>query len=344
MTATLTHELITVRRGPRSGFAIVVAIHSSVLGQPIGGCRLRHYPDWSDALADALRLAEAMTDKCALAGLAHGGAKSVVVAPTPDPPGPDERRAALLDVGDVIESLGGRYAAGPDVGTGPVDMATIAERTPHVFCLPAEHGGSGDSSPPTARGVYRAIEAACAHRFGSADLSGRRVTVLGLGAVGQLVAGALAEAGARLTVADIDPAKRQVAQRFGATWRTPDEALYAPADLLVPAAVGGLLTPAAVPHLRCAAIAGPANNQLSADAVADLLHGRGILWVPDYVAGAGGVIHAVAVERGGQPEPVALAAVDRIGTTVAELLASAAGTGVPPHRAARRLAEARLTG
>ena len=338
-----THEQLVVRRGTRSGFAIAVAIHSSVLGQPIGGCRLRHYANWRDGVADALCMAEGMTYKCALAGLNHGGAKSVIMTPAPRPPTRDERRAALLDIGDVIESLGGHYATGPDVGTGPDDMLTIAERTRHVFCLPAKHGGSGDSSPPTARGVYRAIQAACAHRFGSADLSGRRVTVIGLGSVGALIAQALADAGAQLAVADIDPAKQEVSRRLAATWITPDEALHAPAEVLVPAAVGGLLTPEVVPSLRCAAIVGPTNNQLSTDAVADLLHARGILWVPDYLASAGGVIHATTVEQDGQPETVALAEVDRIGATITQLLTTAAKTGVTTHHAARRLAETRLT-
>jgi leucine dehydrogenase len=336
------HEQLVVHRGARSALPIVVAIHSSVLGPPIGGCRLRHYSDWRDAVADALRLAESMTYKCAAAGVPHGGAKSVIAAPTSDPLDAERRRAALLDAGDVIESLGGRYSAGPDVGTSPQDMVTIAERTRHVFCLPAAYGGSGDSSPPTARGVCRAVEAVCAHRFGSAEMAGRRVTVIGLGAVGAIVAETLAAAGAKLTVADIDQTKRPLAHRLGAEWLPTEQALRAPADVLVPAAVGGLLTAEVVAGLRCAAIAGPANNQLADDSVADLLHKNGVVWVPDYVASAGGVIYSPAVERG-RPPVEALARVDGIGDTVAHLLATADRTGMTPYQAARELAEARLT-
>lgn len=336
----MEHEHLVVRRGSRSGLTMMVAIHSSALGQPIGGCRLRHYPDWRDGMADALRLSRAMTYKNALADLTYGGAKAVVVAPTPEPLNGNLRRAALLDVGDLIESLDGRYATGPDVGTGPEDMVTIAERTGHVFCRPAAYGGSGDSSPPTARGVLAAIRATLAHD--GVDLAGSRITVVGLGSVGALIAEHVAAHGARLVATDLDPAKRPLAERLGATWSPPEEAVRAEADVLVPAAVGGLLTSALVPHLRCAAIAGPANNQLADDDTAELLRRRGIRWVPDYVVSAGGVIHATGVERRGESPAVALAAVDRIGTTVAALLADADAAGVIPHEAALRMAGTRL--
>ncbi len=339
---TFVHEQLIVRRGDRSGFPIVVAIHSSALGPAIGGCRLRHYPDWRDGVADALRLSEGMTYKNAVAGLANGGAKSVIVAPEGGALDPDVRRAVLLDLGDIIEALDGIYATGPDIGTGPDDMVTIAERTRYVFCLPAAHGGSGDSSPPTARGVYAAIRAVCGHRFGTADPTGLRIGVIGLGSVGGLVARMLAGAGTRIVVTDVDPARRDLAEELGADWIAPEDAIGVEADILVPAAVGGLLTAAAAERLRCAAIAGPANNQLATDGVADLLHRRGILWVPDYVVSAGGVIHATAVETRGVPVAAALAEVDGIGATVTDLLDAADRTGEPPHRAARRIAEARI--
>jgi leucine dehydrogenase len=339
----MEHESLIVRRGARSGLALVIAIHSSKLGQPLGGCRIRHYPHWLDGAADAIRLAEGMTRKCAVTGLSNGGGKAVIVAPQPAPLAGEARRAALLDLADLIESLAGGYATGPDLGTGPDDMVTIRERTSHVFCLPAGHGGSGDSSPPTARGVLAAIRATCAHRHGTADLAGRRVTVIGLGSVGALVAGELVAAGARVAATDLDPAKREFAERLGASWLPPDAAAVAPADVLVPAAVGGLLTPELVAELPCPAIVGPANNQLLTDQVADALHAQGILWVPDYLAGAGGVIHATGVELRGLTRSAALAEVDRIGATVADLLATAARTGRSPHLVAQRVADARLS-
>jgi leucine dehydrogenase len=340
--AILDHEQLVVRRGRRSGLTIAVAIHSSALGPALGGARMRHYPDWRDGVADALRLAEGMTYKCAVAGLDHGGAKAVVVLPTTAAPDAGERRAALLDLGDVVESFGGAFTTGPDIGTGPLDMVTIAERTSHVCCRPAGYGGSGDSSTPTARGVLAAIRATLGHRFDVPDPRGRRITLIGLGSVGALVAAELAAAGARLLVTDVDPAKRALAGSLGATWSEPAAALTAPADLLVPAAVGGLLTPESVPGLRSDAIVGPANNQLSAEPVADLLHARGIVWVPDYVVGAGGVVHAATVELHGGSGAAALAAVDRIGDTVSDLLKVADRDGVPAQRAARTLADARL--
>jgi len=335
---TFDHEQLTVHRGRRSGLPVAIAVHSTVRGMAIGGCRLRPYADRRDGVADALRLAEAMTYKTAVAGLDHGGGKTVVALPTAAPLTPDERRDALLDVGDAVESLGGRYGTGPDVGTGPADMVTIGERTRWVFCRPAEHGGSGDSSGPTAEGVLAALAALCAHRFGSADVAGLRITLIGLGNVGTHLAKALAGAGATLTVTDVDPGRRTLADAVGAAWVAPEDAATAPADVLVPAALGGLLTPEVVPRLRCAAIAGPANNQLTDERVADLLYQRGVVWVPDPVVSAGGAIYGTGVELRGLTPEAALAEVRGIGATVTRLLQE----GISPHRAAKALAEERL--
>jgi glutamate dehydrogenase/leucine dehydrogenase len=328
------HEQVVVRRGDRTGLTIIVAIYSTARGPALGGCRLWRYPDWRDGLTDALRLSAGMTDKCAVAGIPYGGGKTVVVAGD----GPVDRQAAMHDVGDLIESLGGRYATGPDAGTGPADMDLIGERTRHVFCRTAGRGGSGDSSPATAVGVLAAIRAVCAGLFGSADLAGRRAAVVGLGHVGGILAGELAKSGAQVVAADIDPAKRALAGELGATWLTPEEALTAPVDVLVPAALGGVLTAAVVPRLRCAAVVGPANNQLADESVADLLHERGIVWAPDYAVSGGGIIYATASELEGLPPGQALARVRGIGETVGRILAAARRDRTAPHRAARRLA------
>lgn len=215
MTA-LEHEEIIVRTGPRSGLPVIVAVHSTRLGQAAGGCRMWRYARWRDALDDALRLSASMTRKCAVAGLANGGGKTVVAVPD-DETLDDARRAdALRDVGDVVDELGGRYATGPDVGTTPRDMVVIGERTAHVCCKPAEHGGSGDSSPHTATGVMGALRAVCARDFGSPDPGKRRLAIAGLGSVGGNLARQLAAAGASLVVSDIDPAKRTLAAELGA--------------------------------------------------------------------------------------------------------------------------------
>lgn len=321
------HERVVVRRGPESGLPIIVAVHSTARGPAIGGCRMAAYPDWRDGLTDALRLSAAMTVKTALAGLPHGGGKTVIV----QPPGFRDRAAALHDAGATIEELGGAYATGPDVGTGPDDMVLIGERTGHVFCRPAEAGGSGDSSPATAAGTVAALRALCDFRFQTPDLSPRSFAVLGQGRVGAHVARLLAEAGARVLTSDIDETKR----RPGLDWTTPEKCLAADVDVLVPAALGGLLNPATVPALRCRAIAGPANNQLDHESTAALLHDRGILWAPDAVVSAGGIIHATAIELRGASAAEAMAEVRAIGDTLTTLLRAAASAGITPAEAAR---------
>jgi leucine dehydrogenase len=223
-------------------------------------------------------------------------------------------------------------------------MVTIAERTPHVFCRPVSAGGSGDSSEHTATGVLAALRAVCAHRFGTPDLSGRSFAVLGLGRVGGHVLRLLAATGATLVAADVDDAKRAPADRYGATWTTPQECLTADVDVLIPAALGGLLTARSVPTLRCAAIAGPANNQLDTPATADLLHERGILWAPDIIASAGGIIYATAVELHSRTPDQATAQVRGIGDTLTGILRTARATGSTPAAAARDHARRRIAG
>jgi leucine dehydrogenase len=336
------HEHVVVRRGGRSGLPIVVAVHSTALGQAIGGCRLAHYPHWRDGLTDALRLSTAMSDKCALAGLPNGGGKTVVAMPPGGTPDAAARRAVLHDVGDVIGGLAGTYATGPDVGTGPDDMVTIAERTPYAFCRPVHAGGSGDSSEYTAVGVLAALHALCAERFGSADLSTRSFALLGLGRVGSHVLRMLADAGATLVTNDIDESRRALADAAGATWAGPQECLTADVDVFVPAALGGLLTASSVPTLRCAAIAGPANNQLDVPVTAELLHQRGILWAPDIVVSAGGIIHATAVELHHETSAQATVRVRGIADTLTGILHTARATGSTPAAAARSQARQRI--
>ncbi|MGE7391405.1 Glu/Leu/Phe/Val dehydrogenase dimerization domain-containing protein [Streptomyces sp. NPDC004126] len=336
------HELVQIVRGRRSGLPITVAVHSTALGPAAGGCRIAHYPDPAAAVADALRLAAAMTAKNALAGLEHGGGKTVVALPTAARPAGAERTALLHDIGDVIESLGGRYLTGPDVGSGPADMSVIGERTTRVCCRPVEDGGSGDSSLHTARGTLAALGAVAEEALGSADLAGRTVAVIGLGAVGAHVARLLHRAGARLVVTDIDPAARELAAELGAAWTDPDDALATEADILVPAALGGLLTARTVPLLRCAAVAGPANNQLDEPATAALLAARGILWAPDAVVSAGGVIHATGVELRRETEERLTERLHGIGTTLRQVFHTARTRQCTPADAAAELAARRV--
>ncbi|GAA0420155.1 leucine dehydrogenase [Acrocarpospora corrugata] len=339
--STLDHEQVVIRTGPRSGLPVIVAVHSTALGQAVGGCRLWHYADWRDGLTDALRLSAGMTAKCAMAGLANGGGKTVVAVPAGITLDPGLRRDVLYDVAEAIESTGGRYATGPDVGTTPADMAVIGERTAGVFCKPPHLGGSGDSSPHTATGTLAALRAVCRRIHGTSDLAGRRLAVVGLGRVGERLARLLAAEGAELLVSDIDPGKHALAAELGATWSDPEQAVTAAVDILIPAALGGVLTEQVVPELRCRAVAGPANNQLATPAVADLLHRRDIIWVPDYVVGAGGVIYALTTELHRADD--ALARVEAIEGTVNDLLHTAERLEVTPAQAALELTRLRLS-
>ncbi|MWA05144.1 amino acid dehydrogenase [Actinomadura sp. LD22] len=336
------HEQVVLRTGRRTGLPVIIAVHSTALGPAAGGVRMWRYPAWRDGLADALRLSAAMTAKFAAAGLSNGGGKTVVALPEGTVLEGPRRRDALHDVGDAIAALDGAYSAGPDVGTAPADMAVIGEITPHVFCRPAESGGSGDSSPHTAHGTLAALRAAARHLYGTRDLAGRRFGIIGLGHVGEHLAALLAAEGAALTVTDIDPGKRARTEALGAAWTGPDEILGADVDVLVPAALGGVLTERTVPRLRCRAVVGPANNQLASPGVADLLHRRGILWVPDYVAGAGGVIHAVSTELHRLGPGEARARVAAIEDTVTGLLGTADRLGQTPAQAADALARRRV--
>ncbi|MEO3807657.1 Glu/Leu/Phe/Val dehydrogenase dimerization domain-containing protein [Sphaerisporangium sp. B11E5] len=341
-TPMLDHEEILVRRGRRSGLPVVLAVHSTALGPAAGGLRLWHYPGWRDGLTDALRLSAAMTLKFAAAGLAAGGGKTVVALPPGTRLDQPRRRDVLYDVADAVESMAGRYAIGPDVGTSPADMAVIGDVTPHVFCRPRELGGSGDSSPHTAQGTLAALRAVNRHLHGERTLKGRRMALIGLGHVGEHLARLLAAEGAVLTVTDIDDTKKRLAGELGATWRTPEEIISTDADYLIPAALGGLLTPHVVRALRCRAVVGPANNQLDTPEAADLLHQRAITWIPDHIASAGGVINAMTTELHGLTPEESLARVNAIEDTVTELLTTADALGVTPAEAGHELARRRI--
>jgi leucine dehydrogenase len=336
----LDHEQIAIRRGERSGLYCVIAVHSTALGPALGGLRVWHYPDQSDALRDAMRLAAGMTLKAAAAGLDLGGGKGVICAPPEGLEGA-RRRTALLDFADLVESLDGRYITAEDVGTSPADLIVVSQRTSHVTGLPPDRGGSGDPSPFTAIGVEAAIRACARERWGSARLAGRSACVVGLGHVGAGLARRLADAGCELIVSDIDPAKRALTDALGATWRDPDDAMLAECDLLVPCALGGAITTGNVDQLRCEVVCGSANNQLVDDSLAAGLAGRGILYAPDFIANAGGLMH-VFMEISCYSEIRAMELAEGIEETLYRVFAVASELGVTPLEAANELAERRL--
>lgn len=338
---TLDHERVLSGIGARSGLPVFIAVHSTRLGPALGGCRLWTYDSWLDAQFDALRLSEGMTLKNAVAGLAKGGGKSVIRLAPGEELDAARRRDALLDLGDAIESLDGAYETAEDVGTTERDMLVVRERTAHVVGLPPEHGGAGEPAGPTSLGVYVSVLATLREVFGTDDVAGRRITISGLGQVGGRLARRLAADGAVLTVTDVVDARRELADELGATWVGVDEAFGLPADLVVPAGVGGALSPTVIEQLDARAVVGPANNQLAERAGAQRLAERGILYAPDFVVNAGGVIHLSMTADGATDEQIE-ERVREIGSTLSHVFESARGAGVTPLEAAERLAAERL--
>jgi leucine dehydrogenase len=336
----LEHEQLAVRRGERSGLYCVVAIHSTALGPALGGLRIWHYADPADAMRDAMRLAGGMTLKAAAAGLDLGGGKGVICAPDGQLTG-ELRRAALLDFGDLVDSLEGRYITAEDVGTTPADLLAVAERTAHLTGLPPERGGTGDPSPFTAIGVEAAMRACVRDRLRRVDLAGTSVCVVGLGHVGAALAELLAEAGCELAVSDIDPGKRDLARRLDARWVEPVAAIADVCDVLAPCALGGAIDARNVGRVRASIVCGSANNQLADETLADRLAERGVLYAPDFIANAGGLIH-VYREVKGYSEERAVELARGIEATTAQVLAAAAHSGVTPLAAAQELADERL--
>jgi leucine dehydrogenase len=341
----LDHEELVVRRGRRSGAYTIVAVHSTALGPAVGGCRMWRYVDSAAAARDALRLSRAMTFKNAAAGLAMGGGKGVICADPGPPPSGERRRAMLLDFADTVNALDGRYITAEDVGTSADDMATLATESKHVSGLAREQGGSGDPSPFTAQGVEAAMRACVERRWPDQgdDLAGRSVAIIGVGHVGSALAARLKDAGARLMLADIDPDRRALADDLGAEWVEPTEALRADVDVLAPCALGGVLDQTTIPHLAAPIVCGAANNQLAHDGLADDLAALDILYAPDFVANAGGIINiSVELEPGGYDAGEGARRVATIEDTMRTVLDDAERDGVSPLAAAYALARRRL--
>lgn len=329
------HEEVRWCRDESAEYLAVFAIHSTRRGPAIGGTRLRRYDRPDDALADALRLSRAMSMKTALAGLAAGGGKSVILEPATIA----SRERLLRAHGRAIETFGGRYVAGPDMGISLDDLEVMATETRYVTRHQVT-GGAGGSD--TARGTLRAIEGAADCRWGSADLRGRRIAVQGCGNVGAHLARDLAGAGAVVSVCDTDGLRAaELARSIGATVLDPAAFLTADVEILAPCAVGGLLSAGSVGAIRAQIIAGAANNQLADDAAAELLAARGILLVPDCVASAGGVIAGWGAFAS-STEAAIHARIDAIRDTTIAVIHEARSTGRTPEAVAEATAR-RLT-
>lgn len=338
--ASDTHEAVYVATDRHSGLHAIVAIHDTTRGPALGGTRFWPYESVDEALTDVLLLSRSMTYKAAAADLPLGGGKAVIIG---DPT--RVRSEALLEAyGRAIDEIGGRYVTAEDVGTTVADMEIIARSTRHVSGLPLESGGSGDPSPATALGVLAAMKSV-AEQFGeSGDLRGMRVAVQGVGKVGGALAGLLTAKGCEVFVADVRAQIAEaVADRYGATVVPNGQIMSQPCDLLAPCALGGSISAETVPTLRCRAVVGSANDQLTHDGVADLLAAAGIVYVPDFVANAGGLINiADELQPGGYTPERAGATVSDIGRSVTTMLRAAVENGTNPLIEARALAESRL--
>lgn len=331
------HEQVVFCRDRAAGLAAIIAVHDTRLGPAIGGCRMWPYADEAAALADVLRLSRGMTHKAALAGLPVGGGKAVILGD----PRRDKTPALLRAMGRAVDRMGGRYRIAEDVGTGVADIEAMRQATRHVAGVA---DGCGDPSPYTARGVRAGIRAAVAHRLGRRGLAGVRVAIQGLGHVGWRLAERLAADGAILTVADLDgDAVRRAVARFNADAVAPDRIHAAAVDVFAPCALGAVIDDDSIAALQCPVVAGAANNQLAAPRHGRMLADRGILYAPDYVLNAGGLI-GIACETVGSDGRVrhdaaaATAKVEAIGDTLAALFRRAEQDGIAPADAADRAA------
>jgi leucine dehydrogenase len=333
--AEAEHERVVLWTDESCNYRGIIAIHSTALGPAVGGTRFWNYANDEAASRDALRLSKGMSYKNALAGLPFGGGKSVIIGDNKT----SDRERIFRAHGRFVESLGGRYITAEDIGTRPSDMEYVALETKHVAGLP---GRSGDPSPVTARGVFRALQACAQHRWGSSELTGCVVAIQGCGSTGYNLAKELHEAGANLVASDIDPDRvKRLVDEFNAREVSPENIYSTPADIFSPCAMGGILNDESIPQIQADIIIGSANNQLLEPRHGDVLYARGTLYAPDYVANAGGMINGCR-ELLGWDTADAMLKVQELYDTMLELLSKSRDEGIPPFRKADQLAEQRL--
>ncbi|MDF2182253.1 Glu/Leu/Phe/Val dehydrogenase dimerization domain-containing protein [Neptuniibacter sp. CAU 1671] len=308
---------------PESGLKAIIAIHSLARGPAIGGCRFISYPNEQSALEDALRLARGMSYKAALADLPHGGAKAVIIQPNQ----PFNRQQLMQCFGQMVDSLNGAYITAMDSGTRVTDMDIIRSQTRWVSCTKQQ----GDPSPYTAKGVMEAIRTTVAFRSGSRDLNGLTVALQGVGHVGMAVAQNLHADGARLIISDVDEVRAHLcAERFNAEIVSPDSLYDVKADLFCPCGLGAILNTHTLPRLRVNMVVGSANNQLADDSIASLLQQKGILYAPDFLVNAGGLIF-VALQYAGETLQAIEQKIQQIGTMLQNLYLRSITTQLSPH-------------
>jgi leucine dehydrogenase len=330
-------EEVVVRFDKPTGTWMFVCIHSTARGPAGGGTRMKTYAEPSDALADAMRLASAMTLKMAAVDMPFGGGKAVLAVP--EVLDGDARRGLLVRYADLVASLRGTFNTGPDVNTSAADMDVIGERCGYVFCRTQENGGSGDPGPHTARGVFHGIRASVRHVFGTDSFEGRVVLVQGVGSVGAALAEELAAAGARVLVSDVVPER---ARDLSAEFVHAADAIGAECDVYAPCALGGTLNAETIPRLRCRIVAGSANNQLAEPEDAERLREAEILYAPDFVINAGGVLNSLGSEHLGWTREQIEERLAAIGDTLEQIYAKAEAEVITTEAAAEQLARSRL--
>jgi leucine dehydrogenase len=332
------HEEVVFVNDAPSGLRAIIAIHDTTLGPALGGTRMWNYAGEDDALNDVLRLSKAMTYKASLAGLDLGGGKGVILGDPHRDKTPDLFRA----YGRAVNTLGGRYITAEDVGTTPEDLAQVMQETRWLVGKPPEVGGSGDSAPATGFGVYQGMRACAREAFGDASLAGRTVAIQGFGKVASNLAGYLKKEGARIIACDVfGPSAERAQREFGAEIVEPSRILDAACDILAPCALGGVLNKDTIPHLRCRVVCGGANNQLAEPADGDRLEQRGILYAPDYLVNAGGIINLSFEMTRYDPE-AAMNKVAGIHDTMQRVIQLSKQRGLSTSRTADLLAEERV--
>jgi leucine dehydrogenase len=335
-------EETVVRFDRPTGTWMFICIHSTERGPAAGGTRMRTYEAPADGLADAMRLSAAMTRKMAVLGVPFGGGKAVLAVP--ELPAGESRHDLLLRYGEMVASLGGTFRTAADMNTSATDMDIVAERCSYVYGRSEEQGGGGDSGRGTARGVFHGIRASVRQVFGSNDLAERRVLVQGVGSVGRELVQLLAEAGAEVLVSDVaTELAAETAERVNATLVAPEDAIGADCDVYAPCAVGRTIDRESIPRLRCRIVAGSANNQLGEPADADRLRSAGILYAPDFVINAGGVLQLLGAEDLGWDETMLEKRLAGIGATLTAIYAEAEALGINTEAAAERLAATHLS-
>ena len=303
------HEQVAYLHDKKTGLKAFIAIHDTSLGPAAGGCRMWKYDNELDALSDALRLSRGMSYKNAMAGLKLGGGKAVIIGDSKT----DKSEEIFRAFGRFVHSLGGKYISAEDVGISVEDMEIVSEETPHVAGLNKGEHASGDPSPFTATGTYIGIKAAVKHQLGKDDVKGLTVAVQGVGHVGYYLCKHLHENGAKLLVSDINQAALdRVADEFGATIVATDEIISADADVFAPCALGAIINDDTIDTIKATIIAGAANNQLARDEHGQKLMQKNILYAPDYVINAGGIINVAAETRGEYDETWVNKKVDNI--------------------------------